>query len=113
MAARECKHDATARRARRGFFRAIRRHRSPTVATGRDTSQSAWQRHPCIDRSNRPVSSTDYRDALRRLPGLFIAGGSEEIQRNIVGERLLGLPGEPRVDKDLPFNQVRQQVLGR
>ena len=73
MAARECKHDATARRARRGFFRAIRRHRSPTVATGRDTSQSAWQRRPCIDRSNRPVSSTDYRDALRRLPGLFIA----------------------------------------
>ena len=54
-----------------------------------------------------------FQEAALTMPGLFIAGGTEEIQRNIIGERLLGLPGEPRVDKDLPFNQVRQQAVTR
>ena len=50
--------------------------------------------------------SSEWAYAISFLPGLKSAGGTEEILRNTVGERVLGLPPEPRLDKGIPFSEL-------
>jgi alkylation response protein AidB-like acyl-CoA dehydrogenase len=53
------------------------------------------------------AADSEWAYMISFLPGLKSAGGTEEILRNTVGERVLGLPPEPRLDKGIPFSELR------
>ena len=73
------------------------RGRSTATPAGRG-GRSRW----------RPAStaSASWSRARSFAQGPPIYGGSDQIQRNIVGERVLGLPREPRADRGVPFRDL-------
>jgi acyl-CoA dehydrogenase len=54
-------------------------------------------------------AGTEWQDRFLYAPSIRIAGGSNEVQRNIMAERVLGLPGEPRTDRDTPFRDLARK----
>jgi alkylation response protein AidB-like acyl-CoA dehydrogenase len=58
---------------------------------------------------DRPTTAMDLskpQKAFLRVQANSIEGGTTNIMKNILGERVLGLPGEPRADKDVPWTKV-------
>jgi acyl-CoA dehydrogenase len=52
-------------------------------------------------------AGVDWQVRFLHAPAIRIAGGSNEVQRNIIGERVLGLPGDVRTDRDKPYRVAR------
>ncbi|KCZ91020.1 MULTISPECIES: acyl-CoA dehydrogenase family protein [Hyphomonas] len=60
-----------------------------------------------INETDRMPADAIFQQSFMWAPGLRIAGGTDEILKNIIAERVLGLPQDVRVDKDLPFDQMK------
>ena len=87
----------------------------PEVSTGkllsaelgrraRDLSLSILGPYGTLVGDDAPAGGRFQQMALR-VQSSSIAGGTDEVQRNIIGERVLGLPKEPQVDRDTPFRE--------
>jgi alkylation response protein AidB-like acyl-CoA dehydrogenase len=65
-----------------------------------------------LDGDTDPVAAEINRSSFAAFV-TSIGGGTDQIQRNIIGERVLGLPREPEVDKNVPFRDVRKAQATR
>lgn len=61
---------------------------------------------PSLIADNGDWGTYGWGEHVLGAPGYRIAGGSDEVQRNIIGERVLGLPGEPRTDKGVAWKDI-------
>lgn len=78
---------------------------SDIARTSREIAFSAMGAHGMLSEADAPGEGALHRVALASF-GAAMGGGTDEIQRNVVGEQALGLPREPLVDRAVAFNEL-------
>lgn len=78
---------------------------SSLIAPSRDLAASLLGPEGML-MENKMAEVAEVAQAVLHSPAGSIAGGTDEVQRNIIGERVLGLPAEPRIDRHLPFREI-------
>ena len=109
----------TARRARAAQLQG--RPQGPEGSLGKLASshvaRAAARVHTLISGADAMLTGEDgpmnglIAEILVSVPAGSIAGGTDEIQRNIISERVLGMPKEPRTDNDRPFRDVPKNLV--
>jgi len=111
--------DWTAQRAR--VAQAQGREPGPEGSIGKlansDVARAANRVHTMISSANSMLTGDDspmggvIAEILISTPAISIAGGTDEIQKNIISERVLKMPKEHRIDTDRPFRDVPRNVV--